>query len=200
MNNIELAEMVCTRISHDLIGNIGALASTLELIAENHNVLENGDLSIISNATETLKARQKFFRVAFGFDTKDMEFKELRQICTEYLQTLGHRTTPISLECSGVSTELSKIFCLCVMIAAEVCIKGGKINVFVNKENMLVDLQSEFKLSAQKIDAYRKILADEKPEENISQYVQLIYLRELLGKDVNIKLDATDNKMSLVIG
>ena len=196
-SNTELAEMVCTRISHDLIGNIGALASTLELIGENQNVLESGDLSIISNATETLKARQKLFRVAFGLDTKDVS---LREICDEYLHTVGHKTTPISLEFSGVSAELSKIMCLCVMIAAEVCIKGGKINVIVNKENMLVDLQSEFKLSAQKIDAYRKILADEKPEENISQYVQLIYLRELLGKDVNIKLDATDNKMSLVIG
>ena len=34
MNKAPIAELVCTRISHDLIGNIGAVANAVELLEE----------------------------------------------------------------------------------------------------------------------------------------------------------------------
>ena len=37
LRKTELSELICTRISHDLIGSIGAVSSALELIEEDSN-------------------------------------------------------------------------------------------------------------------------------------------------------------------
>lgn len=198
--NTELAEMVCTRISHDLIGNIGALSSALELVKESGNVLDEDTTGILQTAADTLKARQSFFRIAFGLGTKNIELSQLQNICQDYLKTVGSRTTPLTLQLNGVSEELAKFVCLSVMTAAEVCIRGGNIGIAVNKNNMTITVSSEHNLSAPKIAVYQGILEGKLPADNVSQYVQLIYLRELLGSEVAMKLDADSNNMQLTIG
>ena len=199
-NNTELAEMISTRISHDLIGNIGALASALELLKENNGVLDDDTLGIIKTASQTLKARQTFFRIAFGLDTKNLEITELKAICENYLSTVGSRMYPLTMEFSGISSELAKFLCLCIMIGAEVCVRGGHISVTVNKNNMTVDINSEYDLSSSKIAVYKNILQGIRPQDNISQYAQLIYLRELLGSEVAMNMTASDKTVKLIIG
>lgn len=199
-NNTELAEMISTRISHDLIGNIGALASALELMKENNDELDDGTRGILKTATHTLKARQTFFRIAFGLDTKNIQTDELKEICENYLSTVGSRLYPLTLEFSGVSSELAKYLCLSVMIGAEVCVRGGNIAVAVNQNNMTIKVSSQYDLSASKITVYQNILKNIRPQDNISQYVQLIYLRELVGTDVAMQLTSADKTMDLIIG
>lgn len=199
-NTTELAEMISTRISHDLIGNIGALSSALELMKENNDELDDGTRSIIKTASQTLKARQTFFRIAFGLDTKNIEAEELKNICDNYLATVGSRMYPLVSEFSGAGPELAKFLCLSVMIGAEVCIRGGHIEIAVNKNNMTIKVSSEYDLSASKIAVYQNILQNIRPQDNISQYVQLIYLRELLGNNVAMQLTSTDKTMNLIIG
>ena len=199
-NNTELAEMISTRISHDLIGNIGALSSALELMNENNGEPDADAMNIIKTASQTLKARQTFFRIAFGLDTKNIKPEELKEICENYLSTVGSRSYPLTLSMNGVSAELVKVLCLSVMVCAEVCVRGGNIDIAVNKNNMVLQVNSEYDLSAPKIAVYQNILNDIRPQDNISQYVQLIYLRELLGGDVDMQIEATAKTMTLVIG
>lgn len=199
-NNIELSEMVCTRISHDLIGNIGALSSALELLGDNNNELDADTRNIISTAAYTLKARQSFFRVAFGLATKNIENSELLDLCQNYLNTIGNRSTPLTVEMNGVTPELSKLACLSIMTAAEVCIRGGHITISINKNNMVIDVRSQYKLSQNKLDIYAGILQNIYPQDNISQYVQLIYLKEILGQEVAMRLDSGDDYMTLTVG
>ncbi|MBQ8481580.1 MAG: hypothetical protein IJ532_03515 [Alphaproteobacteria bacterium] len=199
-SNTELAEMISTRISHDLIGNIGALSSALELMKENNDELDEGTKGIITTAAHTLKARQTFFRIAFGLETKTIEAAELENICKDYLSTIGSRQYPLNLQLSGTTAALAKFLCLSVMIGAEVCIRGGNISISVNQNNMTVSAKSEYNLSAPKIEVYKNILQNIRPQDNISQYVQLIYLRELLGSDVAMKINYDDKYMELIIG
>ena len=199
-NNTELAEMISTRISHDLIGNIGALSSALELMNENNGEPDADAMNIIKTASQTLKARQTFFRIAFGLDTKTVKPEELKEICENYLSTVGSRSYPLTLHLNGASAELVKVLCLSVMICAEVCVRGGNIDIAVNKNNMVLKVSSEYELSAPKVAVYQNILRDIRPQDNISQYVQLIYLRELLGGDVDMQIEATAKTMTLVIG
>lgn len=199
-SNTEIAEMVCTRVSHDLIGNIGALSGAMELLKENKNTADADTLNILATATQTLKARQKFFRIAFGLDSKNITPEELQTICDEYLATVGSRSTPLRIAITGASPEIAKIVFLCVMIAAEVCIKDGNITIAVNQQNLTTQVHSEYKLSSGKLETYKKILLGQKLTENVSQYVQLIYLRELLGKEVPMSLSSNENNMQLIIG
>lgn len=198
--NTELAELVCTRISHDLIGNIGAISSGLELVEECDNVLDDDTKNILTTGTNTLKARQKFFRIAFGIDSKKSDMSEVINICQDYLNTIAGKNTPIEVEVKNASPELAKLVCLCTMIGAEVFIKGGKISLEINKDNMIVHVASNYKLSANKLVVYQNILQNKKPEDNISQFIHLIYLQEFLGHNVPLYLDYTETEMKIVIG
>lgn len=201
MENVktELAELVCTRISHDLIGNIGALNNILEILPEANGVLEESDLSVLETAAQTLSARQQFFRVAFGQETTAITPDKLQQICQDYLHVTGNRTYPLDFECNNMAPAVAKILCLCLMIGAEVCLRGGHIKVQVDQK-ITVTTTSQTPLSAPKIAVYEQILAGKTPTENTAQFVQLIYLQALLGGDVPLKLSVTENEMTLIIG
>ena len=200
LTKTELTELVCTRVSHDLIGSIGAVASALELIEEDNNELNEDTKGILQTGTETLIARQKFFRVAFGTNNQKIPLNELENLCSEYLKTIGNKANPVTLKLQRVSPELAKIICVCVMVAAELYIKGGEITISVSADNMKIHAVSDFKLAASKITAYQKILAGEKIEENVSQYAQLFYLQALLGEDVPLRLQTQETEAELLIG
>ncbi|MBO6282129.1 MAG: hypothetical protein J6N49_06335 [Alphaproteobacteria bacterium] len=199
-SHTELVEIVSTRIAHDIGGNIGALGSALELIAGNNNELDEDTLKIITAATSTLKARQRFLRIAFGLNSKATNADELKSICNDYLKTLGNPATPIELKINSISPDIAKLVFLSVMSAADVCMRGGQISIDLNKENMIINVKSNSKLIAAKIDVYRDIIDGKKPDEYISQYIQFIFLREILGVDVPMKLMSTENEMTLIIG
>lgn len=200
LSTTELTELVCTRLSHDLIGSIGAISSSLELIEDENGQLDEDTKNILQTGADTLIARQKFFRIAFGTDTQKLPLPELEKLCNDYLKTIGSRANPIVLNLQRVSKELTKIVCICVMIAAELYIKGGEIVISASADNITVKAVSDFKLSASKISAYQKILNNENIEDNTSQFAQLYYLQALLGSDVPLRLSAAETEVELIIG
>ncbi|MDO4161994.1 MAG: hypothetical protein Q4D80_03190 [Pseudomonadota bacterium] len=200
LSTTELTELVCTRLSHDLIGSIGAISSSLELIEDENGQLDEDTKNILQTGADTLIARQKFFRIAFGTDTQKLPLPELEKLCNDYLKTIGSRANPIVLNLQRVSKELTKIVCICVMIAAELYIKGGEIVISASADNITVKAVSDFKLSASKISAYQKILNNENIEDNTSQFAQFYYLQALLGSDVPLRLSAAETEVELIIG
>ena len=195
----QLAELICTRISHDLIGNIGALSNMLEMLPEMDGKLEPEDCKLMETAVQTLSARQQFFRLAFGCETNSIEAPKLRKICQDYLHTVGNRSFPLDFECNNMSSQIAKILCLCLMIGAEVCLRGGHIKVEVSRQ-IKVDVCSESPLADAKIDIYKQILNGKEPQENAAQFVQMIYLRSLLDTEVPIKMNSSEKTMTLIIG
>ena len=197
--NTELTEIISTRTCHDLIGNIGTLKNVMEFIGEDGTV-DSETRTLLETAATLLNARQKFFRVAFGITTQAQNVEELKELCENYIATIGTRGHPIALDFQGVSSQLSKLVCLCVMVASDVFIKSGKISLNINKQNITLHAETDFKFRESEIATYQSIIQGQKPTDNISQYAQLIYLRELLGEDVPMKLSASENEMTLVIG
>lgn len=199
LSTTELAEIVATRTCHDLIGNIGTLKNVLGFI-ETDGALDKETKNLLDDVSFLLNARQKFFRVAFGLETRAADNAELTELCANYVATVGTHGHQIRLNLQGISPQLSKMTCLCVMIAADVFIRGGKIELNIGKNNLIVRAVTDFKFNESEIAGYRSIIQSQKPKDNLSQYAQLLYLQNLLGNDVPMKFEATDKEMVLVIG
>ena len=98
----KLAEVISTRISHDLIGNIGAIGNAVEL-------LEEGDMDFLSDIKNILKIsssvlsnRLKFFRMAFGLENSNIEDAiQVEKVSQAYIKTIG------SGEGNGISLRMS---------------------------------------------------------------------------------------------
>ncbi|MBO7556555.1 MAG: hypothetical protein J6T72_04090, partial [Alphaproteobacteria bacterium] len=67
-NKFNISELVCTRISHDLIGNIGAFSNAMELLEDDDNDITfiNESHQMLKNISSVLSSRLKFFRLVFG--------------------------------------------------------------------------------------------------------------------------------------
>ncbi len=184
MENIlstEVTELVCTRISHDLIGNIGAVSNAVELLEEGDMDFMEDIRSILKVSSGVLTARLKFFRMVFGMTNANLEKLDVVEKTTvDYLRTLGNINYPINLNMRLANWQLSRMSMLAIMILADIFIKGGSIEVR-EETGRLVIMATGDNLSSEKMGIITDIV-NEKLIERTAQYAPVFYLMELLSK------------------
>lgn len=198
MNDTFLSEVLATRLSHDLIGNIGAVANAVEMMNEGDDDDKEDICNILNFSSNVLSKRLKFFRLCFGLSNATVKSTlELEDITENYLSTLGNPNTPILLEMTIETPKIYKLIMPAVMMMADVIIKGGKIIVRQTENSLLISPVSFAPLNGAKLANIAKVLDGENPEENPSSFAPLYYLLAYLKKSgVNVKL----NGETLVIG
>ena len=71
LSETALAELVCTRLSHDIIGNIGAVSNAVELLEEVQKLRESGSSSIpwelLQRNVKITDSNAAFFDPSHGF-------------------------------------------------------------------------------------------------------------------------------------
>ena len=185
-------------MSHDLIGNIGAVANAVELLNEGDEEDKEDIGNILNFSSKVLSRRLKFFRLCFGLSNAAIKtLAELEEIIANYLLTLGNPNTPISLALTIETPKIYKLVMPAVMMMADVIIKGGKVRVTQTENALLITSESPAPLNGAKLANISKILDGEEPEENVSSYAPLYYLLSYLNKSgVSIRLGGE----TLIIG
>ncbi|MBL4807424.1 MAG: hypothetical protein JKY31_09055 [Rhodobacteraceae bacterium] len=69
MHPSKLADMISSRICHDLISPVGAISNGVELMGDLNG--PSPELDLINQSADTAKAKLMFFRVAFGASSYD---------------------------------------------------------------------------------------------------------------------------------
>ncbi len=158
MNNSRICELVCTRISHDIVGNIGAVANAVELL-EDDDLDFLGDIkSILKTSSQTLTARMKFFRLAFGLGNTGLTNNEVVIKTTQdYLHTLGNKDYPITLK-MNVCENNQRSAMLMVMTMADTLIRGGEISVFEQNNQLICNIDNTLKISSDKLEKIRDVI------------------------------------------
>ena len=133
MNSL-VSELICTRISHDLIGNIGAVSNAVELLEEGDMDFLDDIKSILKTSSKVLSARLKFFRMAFGLNNANLEnLEQVKEVTASYLATVGGQTSPI-LDFNLSDSRYNRAVMLIIMAISDLLVKGGKIKTCVAVE------------------------------------------------------------------
>lgn len=201
LSSTEITELVCTRISHDLIGNIGAVANAVELMEDNDPDILNEVKTILDASSQTLTARLKIFRLAFGLsNTSIKSVDEIKQLCTNYLATIGSRSTPINLDFSLNTPELYKFVLLGTITLADVFVRGGRLAIMEDKSGLKLEATSPSPLAGAKLAVMQNVLDGKFPLDNPSQSAPIIYMQSLLNHTaVKIKLVFDNTAAALTI-
>lgn len=179
-DDLDLTQAVSTRISHDLIGNIGAVSNAVELLEEGDMDFLPDIKSILNTSSGVLSARLKFFRMAFGLDNSNLEnLAIIEQTSAAYLQTIGNRNTPIELAFRLKSSTFGRWAMLGVMVVADTLIKGGKIEVEDDGQRLVIAV-SGVALSAEKVSQMAQIAQGRQPD-NLAFYAPMLYLCQNLS-------------------
>ena len=194
----ELSELICTRISHDLIGNIGAVANAVELMDEDPEAIDDAK-SILSISSKVLTARLKFFRLVFGLNNTGVKtIAEITAPAEEYIATVGSRTAPIKLDFNISTPALYKIVMLGIMVMSDVFIRGGELSISETVNGLTFTADSQSALSAGKLAVMQKVLNAEIPAENPAQSAPLIYMMRLLN-DTPVKITVSYTEKQAVL-
>ncbi len=159
-----ISELISTRLSHDIIGNIGAVANAVELLEEGDLDFLDDIKAILKTSSQVLSARCKFFRLAFGLDNANLQDEALvKKTAADYLLTLGNKDYPIGLEMDVREAEMRKKALKMIMVMADVMLRGGVLHVFEQNGELAAEIATESKIATEKLNKIEAFL--QAPEE-----------------------------------
>lgn len=189
IDNVFLSEVVATRLSHDIIGNIGAVANAMELLNDSDEGDDNSEVfKILNYSSDVLTKRMKFFRLCFGLNNSSVKLEEAEQIIKDYFTTLGTTKNKIKVDLEISSPKVYKLIMPAAMMMADTLVKGGKIAIKQTEHNLMIAAVSEVPLDENKIKNIDLILDGKEAQDNHSVYAPLYYLLNYLeGSRVPLK-------------
>lgn len=141
MHNLKIAELLCTKICHDLIGPVGAINNGTEFLEQDTTGIKSQATELITSSAREAVARLQFFRQAYGYSGGNGE-ASLTEMKT--LTQALFADSKISVEWSDNFTDSSnisvnqrtkKIILNIILIASKTLIRGGKIIFAIEPQN-----------------------------------------------------------------
>lgn len=127
--DLRIAQLISSRMCHDLAGTVGAINNGMELLEEMGDDPESREL-VASSAQEVAK-RLSYFRVAFGLSPGIANaVAEMREL-TQGMFTKGRVELdwPEGAPGASVDDSVTKLVLNLVMLAVETLPRGGTVSV-----------------------------------------------------------------------
>ena len=145
---LDLAELLCARLCHDLAGPVGAVATGAELLAE-----EGGDsgeaLDLLASSAAAASQRLRFFRLAFGPAAKPVAAGELRELASNFLAGSATSGGTLAVEWRDNANGpwdggAAKLLLNLLLVARDCLPRGGTLRVTLRPgPDLLADLVAE---------------------------------------------------------
>ena len=206
ISEIKLAEMLCTRLCHDLTGPIGAVNNGAEFLAEEGFDMQNEAMQLVVSSAHEAVNRLQFYRQAYGRvnDHGEASLSEKKQLATEFFATTKLKLDwpDAYTDASGISVsqKMARLLINLMMIVQGAMIRGGTLSVQVGE----TDQTREFTLSAagETVKLEAEMLAILKGEGDASMLspktAQAFLAAKLAGElDANISLNVEGGHLQI---
>lgn len=143
MDDIEFSAVLCSRLCHDLISPVGAIANGLEILGdEDDAAMRTEVMQLLGQSAEATSARLKFFRLSFGvgggFGEK-VPLSEAENTIRE-LYASGNISFSWHSNVGAMDKDAMKLMLNMVLVAGESLIRGGKLLVEINEQLPMTDV------------------------------------------------------------
>lgn len=203
-DDVQLAQMLCARLCHDLMGPAGAINVGLEFLSEDKAETQE-TLELVAASARQVRARLAFFRTAFGMASaqRAADLTEVRALIEAFLK--GSRVAlewrPCERPLKGVafvnSGDLARLLLCLVLVARDWLPRGGTLAIDVHERRgrgqIRVAVRGQGARVADDIQAALGAAAGAMPGV---RSIHAYYLKRLLdGLDLTLALDrpATDS-------
>ncbi len=131
--SIKLANLMCSRLCHDLISPVGAINSALELLQEEPGGNVGSDvLPLMMRSVNEASARLAFFRTVFGYGGGPEVELSLSQLMELAMCILPTDKIKVNWETSSfdvLSHQTAKILLILLLTGVESLPRGGQIGI-----------------------------------------------------------------------
>lgn len=138
--SLQLAELLSSRLCHDLVAPIGAINTGLELLQETlPGYLTESDevLNLILNSAEVASARARFYRVAFGSGSGKITLDNVKELIKKYFVRSKLQINWIDSAQQDLSLNTwGRVLLNSVLWMSECAPRGGVLQISVPKEEL----------------------------------------------------------------
>ncbi len=140
--DLKVAQLMCSRICHDMIGPIGAISAGMELRQEMGGASDEEALDLVSRSALQATRRVSFFRMAFGFGGGAnglARLEEVQKVACDYLKVGGIELDWVDEHDLGKASLISlngaKLLLNLVLIGVDCLPRGGRLSLrFANPD------------------------------------------------------------------
>jgi histidine phosphotransferase ChpT len=137
---LKLAELLCTRLCHDLTGPIGALANGAEFLSDEGFDLQGQAIELINSSASQAVSRLQFYRKAYGRINEDGEadLSEQKKTVEDFFAggkvTLDWPDTHTAASGVSVSYKMGRLLLNLIIIVSATLLRGGTLSVRITAE------------------------------------------------------------------
>ena len=141
MNDIDFSALLCSRLCHDLISPVGAIANGLEILADEEDEAMRGEvMKLLNHSAEVTSAKLKFFRLSFGAAGDYGEKVPLREAeeAIKGLYNAGNIELTWHSDVGGMDKNAMKVMLNMVLLAGESLFRGGRLEVKIKDQSPII--------------------------------------------------------------
>ena len=136
--DLRIAELLASRLCHDLVGPIGAVNNGMELLADDEFGMAEDALQLASTSARRAADSLQFFRLAYGMAGSRVggELSELRNLAQAHLKVSKTELDwPDAAPPDGAPDDLGKLLLNMIELGVEALPRGGRLTVGVSGGN-----------------------------------------------------------------
>lgn len=137
--DIRMAELLCTRLCHDLTGPIGAVHNGAEFLNEEGAGMQNQVTDLIISSAHSAVSRLQFYRVAYGQVKGHGEapLSERKKMAADFFSdskiTLDWPDSHTDASGVSVSLKMLRLIYNLLIVASSALIRGGTLAVRIGQ-------------------------------------------------------------------
>ncbi|WP_419797523.1 MAG: histidine phosphotransferase family protein [Terasakiella sp.] len=197
---MRVAELLCSRLCHDLVGPVGAVNHGMELIEEENSPVLNEAIEMIGHSARQASNRLEFFRLAFGLSGGGSGLASMeqgRKLATGFLEKHIRLDWPKNTELPWQDSEVTvpkdvvKVILNLIMLGVDCLPRGGVLTLSqaVLPEGLGIALVAEGQKAHVRDDIQSAIEANANCDSLSARTVQAFFLARLaddLGLDFEL--------------
>ena len=199
---LDLAALLCSRVCHDVISPVGAIANGLEVLeSEKDPDMRGFAMDLIKKSTATASARLQFCRLAFGaagsagasIDTGDAESVARGLIADEKTKLVWNATRAL------LPKNKVKLILNLVLIASQTIPRGGIVEVTIDGIDADMKLTVTSTGTNAKLQSHTPHLLACEPENGVDAHGIQAYYTGLVAREAHLAVTASveDGKVTL---
>lgn len=140
VDELRMAELLCTRLCHDLTGPIGAVNNGAEFLSEEGFNLQGQAVELIVSSAFSAVTRLQFYRMAYGQmrDHGEASLTDKQKLASDFFTgskiTLDWPESHTDAAGVSISLKMSRLIFNLLIIASGALIRGGTIGVRIMQE------------------------------------------------------------------
>lgn len=203
----KLAEMLCTRLCHDLTGPIGAVNNGAEFLEDEGFDMQNEAVQLVVNSAHEAVNRLQFYRQAYGRvgDSGEACLEDKKKLASDFFSgtkiTLDWPDSHTDAAGVSISQKMSRLILNMLVVVAASMIRGGTVSVRITqsgegeKRVEIKGVGETIKLDAENAS----ILKGQAEDKLLSPKTAQLFLTMKLAEEVgaNIALDLHSDSIGL---